>query len=168
MRDAKPNDPRPARGGWSPGESYTCKCKTCGCWFIGAKRSFQCADCAYAGEFEAAAPKPTTTATQARIEELVRLAYEATSGADRVDWGLFSDRWMVTTRADFLSIARTLYAAAMRDAAGVATARADEVLEVINKHGLAIAELTARAVECRNLATALETIAKEASDADHG
>jgi hypothetical protein len=98
-----------------------------------------------------------------RIEELARLAYEATMGPHHFSWKMVKK----AHREPWLRIARTLYAAAMRDAAGVATARADEVVEVINKHGLAIPELTARAVECRDLATALETIAKE-TDSDNG
>lgn len=37
----------PARGGWASGQCW-CRCETCRCLFIGAKRSYQCVDCAYA------------------------------------------------------------------------------------------------------------------------
>lgn len=45
MIDAK-EDSRPHRGGWAPG-SYICKCSDCCELFMGEKRSWQCADCAY-------------------------------------------------------------------------------------------------------------------------
>lgn len=43
-------DKRPQRGGWAPG-SYINRCQKCGEEFIGDKRAWTCADCAY---------KPTT------------------------------------------------------------------------------------------------------------
>lgn len=48
------HDDRPHRFGWAPG-SYTCKCGDCGAQFIGEKRAFMCADCAYALTDEEAA-----------------------------------------------------------------------------------------------------------------
>jgi hypothetical protein len=39
-------DNRPKRNGWAKGE-YTNKCRDCGERYIGDKRSWQCADCAY-------------------------------------------------------------------------------------------------------------------------
>ena len=47
--DCLDTDPRPALGGWAPGD-YLCYCgtKECGKQFIGAKRCYRCADCAYA------------------------------------------------------------------------------------------------------------------------
>ena len=47
-KNFKPLDNRPARGGYAQGE-YFVKCRTCECGFTGDKRSYQCADCAYAG-----------------------------------------------------------------------------------------------------------------------
>jgi hypothetical protein len=44
--ECKPCDPRPAFGGWAPGE-YMCECLKCHCGFIGDKRAYKCADCAY-------------------------------------------------------------------------------------------------------------------------
>jgi hypothetical protein len=41
-----PTDTRAPRGGWAPG-MYTCECKDCGAGFLGAKRSVECATCAY-------------------------------------------------------------------------------------------------------------------------
>lgn len=37
---------RPAVNGWAPGH-YLCRCTTCNCEFLGEKRAFTCADCAY-------------------------------------------------------------------------------------------------------------------------
>lgn len=42
----KPLDGRPRRHGWAPGEYFT-KCSQCNCQFIGDKRAWNCADCAY-------------------------------------------------------------------------------------------------------------------------
>jgi hypothetical protein len=39
-------DARSKKGGWAPG-GYTCKCWKCNGGFFGAKRSNECADCAY-------------------------------------------------------------------------------------------------------------------------
>lgn len=39
-------DTRPRKGAWSPG-NYLCKCIQCGENFIGEKRAFLCAPCAY-------------------------------------------------------------------------------------------------------------------------
>ncbi len=40
-------DIRPAKSGWAPG-GYVRPCLSCGKEFIGEKRSYQCAQCAYA------------------------------------------------------------------------------------------------------------------------
>ena len=45
-RQEPKHDKREARGGWAPGE-YLNKCSRCNDWYIGDKRSFICADCAY-------------------------------------------------------------------------------------------------------------------------
>ena len=47
-KNFKPLDKRPARGGYAQGE-YLVKCRKCECGFTGDKRSYECADCAYAG-----------------------------------------------------------------------------------------------------------------------
>jgi hypothetical protein len=48
LEDCKREDPRPHRHGWAPG-GYINKCGGgCGKYFIGAKRAYSCADCAYA------------------------------------------------------------------------------------------------------------------------
>lgn len=62
----KPDDPRPAYRGWQPGD-YWGKCRDCGENFSGAKRCYQCADCAYsvAPELE---PKPTI---QERLDKVI-------------------------------------------------------------------------------------------------
>ena len=39
-------DDRPKRKGWAPG-NYFNKCRKCECEFIGDKRAWMCADCAY-------------------------------------------------------------------------------------------------------------------------
>lgn len=39
-------DNRPMRLGWAPGD-YTNRCHTCSSGFIGDKRAWTCADCAY-------------------------------------------------------------------------------------------------------------------------
>lgn len=44
----KPQDDRPQRGGWAPGQYVFIKCRTCDCVFQGDKRAHECADCAYA------------------------------------------------------------------------------------------------------------------------
>jgi len=46
MIDVKPHDDRPRKDGWCPGE-YIVKCRTCKSFFVGDKRSWECADCAY-------------------------------------------------------------------------------------------------------------------------
>jgi hypothetical protein len=90
---------------------------------------------------------------QERIEELARLV-------NRRPWDDLAD----VERGKALRIARTLYAAAMRDAAGVAR---EYPLDNIPKpdHGT----WTARGAISAgfNIATALETIAKE-TDSGHG
>jgi len=43
---AKNRDTRPSRGAWSPG-AYLNRCSQCGDMFIGNKRAFSCAPCAY-------------------------------------------------------------------------------------------------------------------------
>lgn len=40
-------DPRPMLKGWGPGD-YFCTCSICNRRYIGAKRSWMCAHCAYA------------------------------------------------------------------------------------------------------------------------
>lgn len=42
----KEADPRPPKHGWAPGE-YVARCNQCHQHFIGDKRAYQCADCAY-------------------------------------------------------------------------------------------------------------------------
>lgn len=68
----KSQDPRPAVAGWAPGE-YMCKCKTCDCGFIGAKRALTCADCAYdqkeKAELEKAEPCPPPKCIEQGKEE---------------------------------------------------------------------------------------------------
>lgn len=39
-------DPRPAKGGWRPG-NFLNECSECGDLYIGHKRSMHCGDCAY-------------------------------------------------------------------------------------------------------------------------
>lgn len=39
-------DSREAKDGWAPGD-YLARCRDCGARYVGAKRSWQCADCAY-------------------------------------------------------------------------------------------------------------------------
>lgn len=46
-------DPRPALGGWCPG-GYLNRCKGCGEYYLGDKRCWQCADCAYDAPLKAA------------------------------------------------------------------------------------------------------------------
>jgi len=41
-----PDDKRPMNKTWAPG-GYTAKCRECGVSFIGDKRAFMCAPCAY-------------------------------------------------------------------------------------------------------------------------
>ncbi len=54
----KPLDPRPARHGWHPGKGDYCGvCHKCDAQFLGAKRCYTCADCAYA-EPDPAPPVP--------------------------------------------------------------------------------------------------------------
>lgn len=47
MLPSGPADERPQRNGWAPGD-YICTCYLCGQHFQGAKRSVNCAPCAYA------------------------------------------------------------------------------------------------------------------------
>jgi hypothetical protein len=47
LAEAKSVDARPRRRGWCPGD-YFAKCRRCQCTFIGDKRAFECAGCAYA------------------------------------------------------------------------------------------------------------------------
>jgi hypothetical protein len=42
----KPEDSRPPRHGWAPG-GYVSDCVLCHCNFVGDKRAWHCADCAY-------------------------------------------------------------------------------------------------------------------------
>jgi len=42
----KKADKRPAQKGWASG-SYICHCICCKCRFMGNKKAFVCADCAY-------------------------------------------------------------------------------------------------------------------------
>lgn len=45
--ECKRDDERPPRKGWAPGQYIGSICRDCGRPFMGAKRAFQCADCAY-------------------------------------------------------------------------------------------------------------------------
>lgn len=54
LLNSKPCDSRPRRKGWAPGD-YFAICKECKCHFIGDKRAYHCADCAYADATEAKA-----------------------------------------------------------------------------------------------------------------
>jgi len=54
----------PPRHGWAPGE-YLNNCHTCGCVFIGDKRAWTCADCAY--------KEPDPPTTEERIADLIRV-----------------------------------------------------------------------------------------------
>jgi len=47
LKRTKPEDARPPHKGWAPG-GYMCFCRGCEEHFIGDKRAYQCADCAYA------------------------------------------------------------------------------------------------------------------------
>jgi len=42
-------DTRPALRGWAPG-AYCCRCRVCEQEYMGDKRSYECADCAYKAE----------------------------------------------------------------------------------------------------------------------
>jgi len=42
-------DERPQKGAWAPG-NYLNECDQCGFTFVGDKRSYTCADCAYKSE----------------------------------------------------------------------------------------------------------------------
>jgi len=53
-------DKRPHNRGWSAGE-YICKCSRCLKEYLGAKRSFHCADCAHNDELFG---KPSGTCTE--------------------------------------------------------------------------------------------------------
>ena len=44
--DIKPQDERQRKDGWCAGD-YLCTCRSCGCRYVGDKRSWECADCAY-------------------------------------------------------------------------------------------------------------------------
>lgn len=44
--NVKEDDFRDKRHGWAMG-GYTCVCEECGCSYVGDKRSWMCADCAY-------------------------------------------------------------------------------------------------------------------------
>lgn len=43
----KPDDSRPPKGGWAPGDYCGMRCRICSATFTGDKRAFECADCAY-------------------------------------------------------------------------------------------------------------------------
>ncbi len=78
--DWKNLDPRPAMGGWAPGD-YLCTCSRCKCRFTGAKLSYACADCAYK-EVETKASEPvidewwTARTTEEAAARIIR-DYEA-------------------------------------------------------------------------------------------
>ena len=96
-----------------------------------------------------------------RIEELARLAYEAHTPRNQ-PWSLLT----ADKRTPWLRIARTIYAAAMRDAAGVARERQEFFLRRSNeREGPAEVFELARGNAAQTIATALETIAKEADSA---
>lgn len=42
----KPNDPRPQKGLWAPGD-YLVRCRSCHAFYAGDKFSWHCAPCAY-------------------------------------------------------------------------------------------------------------------------
>ena len=104
-----------------------------------------------------------------RIEELARLAYEAEAcipGKTRVicPWQDLSE----PERKGYRRSAKALYAAAMRDAAGVARERQEFFLRRSNqREGPSEVFELARGNAAQTIATALETIAKE-TDSDHG
>lgn len=66
------SDDRDAKDGWCKG-GYTCICRRCQKSYFGAKRSWSCADCAYAGSNDPAdyqtviASEPTTPEERAFI-----------------------------------------------------------------------------------------------------
>jgi hypothetical protein len=95
-----------------------------------------------------------------RIEELARLAWIKQSPL-KTDATLWERLLAENQREGYRRIARTLYAAAMRDAAGVANEYADKKLEVYADHGLVDRGHVAAA---RQIATALEAKAQEASN----
>jgi hypothetical protein len=69
------HDGRDARGGWAPGD-YLCICGKCQCRFMGAKRAFHCADCAYAeDEAKPAPPSPPDVNLIARAFEVALPAH---------------------------------------------------------------------------------------------
>lgn len=51
-------DERPQRFGWAPG-GYIRKCPLCDTQFVGDKRAYMCAPCAYAKPDEATTPNPS-------------------------------------------------------------------------------------------------------------
>lgn len=54
----RPDDSRPKRFGWAPGE-YTNQCFSCKWHFIGDKRAYMCAECAYSEKSLDVKPDPS-------------------------------------------------------------------------------------------------------------
>lgn len=102
-----------------------------------------------------------------RIEELARLAYEASAREFDSDAIIPWDELPPYIHDEYRRIARTLYAAAMRDAAGVARERQEFFLRRSNeREGPAEVFELARGNAAQTIATALEAKAQEATDAD--
>lgn len=84
-------DERPARAGWAPGNYWVRACAKCDAAFIGDKRAFVCADCAYAEPDKPSVPDPTipdTLTARSDVAEpealrILRLSYTALAFAFR-------------------------------------------------------------------------------------
>jgi hypothetical protein len=88
-------DKRPHRKGWGPGD-YFCTCTTCNKDFIGDKRAWSCADCAYADW------KPTHR--HRKTGALIMFLHRATIEADMsaaVVYQELDGRWMVRPTVAF-------------------------------------------------------------------
>lgn len=77
--NSKPCDSRPRRKGWAPGD-YFAICKECKCHFIGDKRAYHCADCAYADATEAKATPGIEVEVTAIDESAYYLKLGSTEG----------------------------------------------------------------------------------------
>ncbi|MCX5495422.1 hypothetical protein OSH11_11950 [Kaistia dalseonensis] len=89
QKSAWKRDDRPSRHGWAPGD-YLSQCRRCAIAFLGAKRAWTCADCAYA-EPDAAPECPICGASDSRalepdprIAELEARAEKAEAERDRL------------------------------------------------------------------------------------
>lgn len=98
-----------------------------------------------------------------RLEELARLAYEATMGPHHFSWKMVKK----AHREPWLRIARTLYAAAMRDAAGVARDYAEHPKPQTTESHADRLHRIGWMVLADELSNEFETIAKE-TDSDNG